>query len=332
MMPLNRDMNTLRDLTPETVDELFNIDTAVPTAAPCIICMIGIPGVGKTSGHTELYKAGIIAPHTYATINLDTLLESLKVFRAASSMAYALKQEHSELVKFGTIQAYTGHTDDLGLFKWYNTSHNAIAGTNKSGKNAIAKFDKIRAKYRDLPPGEFPSITEHSEMAFERAMAKSVNIVYETTLSVQAKDKRVPKIDRIMELITRFPQYRLIIFHVKGAIGDVAERISSRQEYITPYLKQPFYRHMTTREDVLAKIDKGNYDAVTQLRAQYPGQIVFMDYETVMNRGRLAPPRSFETRKYVRRIKNIYGNNYNSGYNANSNNSRRRSRSGSNNR
>jgi DNA polymerase III alpha subunit (gram-positive type) len=39
--------------------------------------MIGIPGVGKTSGHTELYKAGIIAPHTYATINLDKIISDM---------------------------------------------------------------------------------------------------------------------------------------------------------------------------------------------------------------------------------------------------------------
>lgn len=330
-------METLSDLTDEKVDELFHIHSAPSVEDPVFIFMVGVPGVGKTTGHKELHRRGFLPPHRYATINLDTLLESLKVFRAASSMAHLLKQHHKELIKFGTIQLYQSHKNDLGIFKWYDESREELL---KHMPHTVKQLDTIRAKYATAPaPAEagagaeavaYPSIQDLTQAAIQRAVAKSVSIVYETTLSVP-KSGRVAKVDEVIKLVGS--RYRVLVFHVQGAISEVAARIHGRQEFSTPYLAFPFHRPMTTAEDVLVKIDKGNYDAIKALKTQYPPeQIRFDEYMTVMNARRLPPRRSFTMRKQRHRIKTVYGSNSHnnrnsSGYSADRSASRSRSRS-----
>jgi adenylate kinase family enzyme len=317
-------METLSDLTDEKVDELFHINSAPSVEDPVFVFMVGVPGVGKTTGHKELHKRGYLAPHSYATINLDTLLESLKVFRAASSMAHLLKQHHKELIKFGTIQLYQSHKDDLGIFKWYDDSREELL---KRMPHTVKQLDTIRAKYAlaAATATAYPSIQDLTQSALQRAIAKSVNIVYETTLSVP-KTGRVAKVEEVLKLVGS--HYRILVFHVQGAISEVALRIHGRQEFSTPYLALPFYRPMTTAEEVLGKIDKGNYDAIKALMAQYPEQIRFDEYKTVMNERRLPLRRSFTMRKQRHRIKTVYGpNKSSSGYSADRSASRSRSKS-----
>ena len=320
-------METLSDLTDEKVDELFHINSAPSVADPVFVFMVGVPGVGKTTGHKELHKRGFLAPHSYATINLDTLLESLKVFRAASSMAYLLKQKHKELVKFGTIQLYQSHKNDLGIFKWYDDSREELF---KHMPHTVKQLDTIREKYAaaSAEAVAYPSIQDLTQAALSRAIAKSTNIVYETTLSVP-KTGKVAKVDEVMKLVG--DRYRILVFHVQGAVSEVAARIHGRQEFSTPYLTLPFQRPMTTAEDVLVKIDKGNYDAIKALMAQYPERIRFDEYMTVMNERRLPPRRSFTMRKQRHRIKTVYGprrtSRNSSGYSADRSASRSKSKS-----
>jgi len=339
-------METLSDLTDEKVDALFHINSAPSVAEPMFVFMVGVPGVGKSTGHKELHRRGYVSPHSYATINLDTLLESLKVFRAASSMAHLLKQHHKELIKFGTIQLYQSHKDDLGIFKWYDDSREELL---KRMPHTVKQLDTIREKYASATAESvaYPSIQDLTQAALSRAIAKSVNIVYETTLSVpksaakQHSPGRIAKVDEVMKLVGS--RYRMLVFHVQGAIPEVAARIHGRQEFSTPYLTLPFHRPMTTAEDVLVKMDRGNYDAIKALKAQYPEQIRFDEYVTVMDASRLPPRRTFTMRKQRHKLKTIYGSNSNrhssnnrhssSGYSADRSTSRsktrNRSRSGS---
>lgn len=330
-------METLSDLTDEKVDELFHINSAPSVGTPVFVFMVGVPGVGKTTGHKELHRRGFLPPHSYATINLDTLLESLKVFRAASSMAYLLKQKHKELVKFGTIQLYQSHKNDLGIFKWYDDSREELL---KHMPRTVKQLDTIREKYATASAdatatapasaGAFPSLQDLTQTAIQRAIAKSVNIVYETTLSVP-KTGRVAKVDEVMKLVG--DRYRVLVFHVQGDVSEVAARIHGRQEFSTPYLAFPFQRPMTTAEDVLVKIDKGNYDAIKALKTQYsPERIHYDEYRTVMDPRRLPPRRSFTMRKQRHRIKTVYGPRRNSsrsssGYSADRSASRSKSKS-----
>ena len=329
-------METLSDLTDEKVDELFHINSALSVGDPVFVFMVGVPGVGKTTGHKEIHKRGFLPPHSYATINLDTLLESLKVFRAASSMAYLLKQKHKELVKFGTIQLYQSHKNDLGIFKWYDDSREELF---KHMPRTVKQLDTIREKYATASAEAvaYPSLQDLTQAALSRAIAKSVNIVYETTLSVpksvakqHSSTGRVAKVDEVMKLVG--DRYRVLVFHVQGAISEVAARIHGRQEFSTPYLAFPFQRPMTTAEEVIGKIDKGNYDAIKALMAQYPEQIRFDEYRTVMDPRRLPPRRSFTMRKQRHRITTVYGptkNRSSSGYSADRSASRSKSRSNS---
>ena len=309
-------MDTLSDLTDETVDRLFRTDLARPEERPVFLFLIGIPGVGKSSAHKELQKRGYVAPHGYATVNLDTLLESLKVFRQASSMAHLLKQHHKELVKFGTVQVYQSHKEDLGLFKWYDDIHEQLM---KRAPVTVKQLDVLRSKYAaaSANPTVFSSIQELGEQGLQRAMERSVPIVYETTLSVP-RSGRVKKVDDLMALVKRFPQYRVILFHVQGSIEDVATRLNSRQEFRTPSLSMPFYRPMTTALNVLSKIDKGNYDAVKALLEQYPGQIHMDTFMTKLDMSKMPRARSFTLRKQRQKLKTVYGSgSHRSGYSAN---------------
>jgi hypothetical protein len=54
-------MLSLSDLTEERVDHLFHIDRATPVTAPVFLLMVGLPGVGKSSGHREAIERGYVA-------------------------------------------------------------------------------------------------------------------------------------------------------------------------------------------------------------------------------------------------------------------------------
>ena len=98
----------LSDLTPQAVDTLYGIDSAQPSDTPTFLFLVGAPGAGKSSGHARAIEAGILQAGNYATINMDTLLESLLPFRAASAMAHFMKRRPAthDLTRFASISAY----------------------------------------------------------------------------------------------------------------------------------------------------------------------------------------------------------------------------------
>ena len=301
-------MDTLEDLTDETVDNIFHITEASPTTHPVFLIIVGVPGVGKSSAHKEAVKRGYIPAHDYATINLDTLVESLKVFRAASSMAHFLKLQNKD-VKFGTIRAYQSKRQNMELFDWYDKLHNTL------DPHTTKRLDKIRSRYATATTIQPNSIQELSELAIQRAIQKQVSIVYETTLSFNKAEKRVKKVDAIMELVKDTP-YRVIILHIVAPIDEIATRIHHRQEFQTPSLSMPFYRHMTTSETVLSKIDKENKESVDWTRATYPSVLIDV-MEATMNASRLPKPKRYTVRKQRHKLTSIFGpSRSTSGYSA----------------
>ena len=306
-------MLSLSDLTEERVDHLFHIDKATPVTAPVFLLMVGLPGVGKSSGHKEAIGRGYVPKHNYATINLDTLIESLQVFRSASSMAHLLKQKDPESVKFGTITAYTSKKNDFGLFKWYDN-------ISKSLKPAMSRrLSKIRNRYTSKTAEQPHSVQELADLAIQRAIDKSVNIVYETTLSA-TKAGKVTKIDELMKKLEKAPHsYRVILLHIIAPIPDVSTRITHRQEYKTPYLNVPFYRFMTPSHTVLTSIDTGIHRAIDIIGTTYP-EIVISGYDVPMNASKLPKKRKFSTRKQLRKLATVFESpKSTSGYSANNN-------------
>jgi hypothetical protein len=299
----------LSGLTSAVVDRLYGIASARPVAAPTFVILAGAPGVGKSSGHAFAQARGLLPvdPRDYATINLDTLLESLAPFRAASSMAHFLKQNPATrpLTHFASIVAYGSRRENLGLFKWYDEAQPALAAADPE---TVAVFNAVRAEFAPLAdaaaaPGRLLDI---NAAAIERAVAARVPIVWETTLSLSAKTGRVAKIDDLMSVLRGTP-YRVALIHMTGDPTDIARRIAARQNYGMPYEVPPYYRYVKTTPEAVAETTTATATAVAALRRQYRGRIEFHEDALVMEPSRLPPPRRFNRSLQRNRIAAFYG-------------------------
>jgi predicted ABC-type ATPase len=295
----------LSDLTPNRVDALYNIDGAQPSAEPMFLFLVGAPGSGKSSGHARAFDAGILQPGDYATINLDTLLESLIPFRAASSMAQYLKRNPKtrDLVHFGSIGAYGTRKENLGLFKWYDEAHDAL---EEADPVTIQQFNRVRAQFAPLKDQESRErLLDINEAALQRAIDKRINIVYETTLSL-TKEGRVNKVDAIMKQLKKRP-YRVVFYHVTGSPEDVAQRIRARQDHGTPQEPYPFYRYVSLKH--VAESVRDTKEAFDAVHKQYKKVAIFDEFVNTMVPMRLPAEnrRSSSTRR--RRIVSAYGPN-----------------------
>ena len=296
----------LSALTDAVVDRLYNIDGAAPDAHPTFVWLVGSPGAGKSTGHARAIEAGLLPAGNYATINLDTLLESLLPFRAASAMGYYVKHAMPEAdAKFSSIFAYGTRKENMGLFKWYNTAHNALATADPASVEAL---NRIRAVFEPLRDQEAAArLLDLNEAAIERAVARSVPIVYETTLSLN-KSGKVQKVEDIMALLKRAgPQYRVVFYHVHGPPEEVAARIAARQEYGMPYEELPFYRYVAAKPEAVAEYMEKTAEAFAAVKKKYAkAGIVFEEWENRMDPARLPPAREFNATSYLRRIENAY--------------------------
>lgn len=299
----------LSALTPATVDRLYGIDRAAPTPRPVFVILAGSPGAGKSSGHVAAAALGLLpAGSPYATINLDTLLESLAPFRAASSMAHFLKQDPvaREIARFASIAAYGTRRENLGLFKWYDTARPELAAAGVDPKT-LAAFNSVRAEFAPLTDAEAPArLLDINAAAMQRAVAKRVPIVWETTLSLAARSGRVAKIDDLMEELAGTP-YRVVIIHVTGDPAAIAARIRARQEYGMPYEVPPYYRYVKATPESVAEYVAANAEAVAALRRQYRDRIEFHVVTPVMDPARLPRERNLDAALQRARIAAFYG-------------------------
>lgn len=306
-------IDKLSDLTPAVVDHLYRIDRAAPQAAPTFVLLVGAPGVGKSSGHAFAIENGLLPSHGYVTINLDTLLESLAPLRAASAMGYVATHKPSvkDLAKFSTLQSYGSRHENVGAFKWYNTAHPAM---READPELVDALNGVRERFMPLRNIELPkgsSLMDINEAAIERAVERSVPIIYETTLSLNKKEGRVIKLDKIMALLdAKGAQYRVVLIHMTAPPEEIAMRIHHRQEFGMPYEEMPFYRYVPADPadpKAIVAMAKGTAEAVLAIEEQYDGRIDVIPLETAMNASRLAAPRNFNNVALVRRIRNVYG-------------------------
>jgi len=296
----------LSDLTPHAVDTLYGIDSATPSDTPTFLFLVGAPGAGKSSGHARAIEAGILppGPHGYATINMDTLLESLLPFRAASAMAHFLKRQPAthNLTRFASISAYGTRKENLGLFKWYDDAHAAL---EEADPTSIRAFNRVRGQFAHLHGHEASErLLEINETALERAIHRRINIVYETTLSL-TRAGRVNKVDAIMRALTHTP-YRVVFYHITGHPEEIATRIRARQEHQTPQDQYPYYRYLPSNPERVAEYIKATAMGFAAVRKQYAKVATFEEYENRMDPARLPAEnrRTASTRR--RRIASAY--------------------------
>lgn len=255
------------------VDQIYNIDTALKRDEPVFLFLIGSPGAGKSSGHTEAKSAGLI-PDNYATLNVDLLLESLIPFRASSSMAHLLKHipETKEFVKFSTIPAYGSKKEDVGMFKWYDDSKKHFKDLADKSLNQIRDVYELLSKKNATA-----KLLDIHEKAIQRAIKKKINIVLETTLSL--KGTRVKKVDEIMKMLEKTP-YKVVFYHVYGKPDEVASRLRVRQEYEMPHDDFPYYRYVPANVEAVKEYMKSNKEAFDALKTQYT-HATFGEFENI---------------------------------------------------
>jgi len=297
----------LSALTDAVVDRLYNIDSAVPEEHPAFIWLVGSPGAGKSTGHARAIEAGLLPAGRYATINLDTLLESLTPFRAASSMGYYVKHAMPDAeAKFSSLFAYGTRKENLGLFKWYNTAHANLAARDPAATSAL---NRVRAVFEPLRDQEAAArLLDLNEAAIQRAVERSIPIVYETTLSLN-KSGRVQKVEDIMALLKRAgPQYRVVFYHVYGPPDEVAARIQARQEHGMPYEEMPFYRYVPVKSEAIAESIEKTAEAFAAVRKKYAkAGVVFEEWENRLDAARLPPAREFNGPAFLNRVVRAYG-------------------------
>jgi hypothetical protein len=269
--------------------------------------MVGIPGVGKSTGHVEAIKSSLLPDDgNYATVNLDSLLENLLPFRAASSMAHLLRQKHADLVRFASLPGYMSKKENLGMFKWYDEGRDALAAVDPK---TVAALNRVRETYRPYTGMETDSnLIAINDAAIERAIHKGVNVVYETTFSLRAKDNKVGKFEDIMAIIKDSKQpYRVVVYFIHSDPGAVAFRVGARQEYGMPAEEYPFYRYVPISAAATRVMQDKMAAAVAAVQKRWePKGVVFATFENVLDPERLMSMRPLNLSAQRRKIVGAY--------------------------
>lgn len=293
----------LSALRPAIVDSLFGTATATPKDEPKFIWLVGAPGVGKSTGHRVAIVESLLTPNDYATINVDTLLESLLPFRVGSALGHLVTHAFPDeaTIKFSSIGAYQTKKENVGAFGWYNTVHPTI---EEKDPVLVAELNGLRVPFFPLKDKEKSrSLLDKTEAAIHRAIAKRVDIVYETTLSVNSAG-RVAKFDDIMEELKGTP-YSVYVIHLTAPTENISRRLESRQEFSMPYEERPLYR--TVPEKMTTGFVAATAAGVAALREQYAGSgVVFHEIENPADAGRATAHHAFNVGEQLERISSAY--------------------------
>lgn len=282
----------LSGLTPAVVDGIYNISGAKSDAAPHFVFLIGSPGAGKSSGHGAAIGAGLIPAGNYATINLDSLLEHLAPYRAGTAIGHLLK------LKSASITAYAAKKENLGMFKGYNEGRAAVDPAIR------ADIDLVREQWESPSPITAFNIMDINDAAIKRATKRKVNVIYETTFTLN-KDGRVKKFDDILKLLVGTP-YQVAVIHVTAAPGDIAARLEARQEYGMPAEALPYYRQVSPA--MAGKFVQDNALAYHTLEGEFaPKGVTFMEIQNPLDPARLPAPHAISPAEQLERIIEAYG-------------------------
>jgi hypothetical protein len=260
--------------------------------------MVGAPGAGKSSGHRYMIENDLLEEGNYATINLDTLLESLTPFRTGSVMGYTVSKMFPN-IKFSSIGSYQSKKENVGAFGWYNTARPML---EERDPDLVGTLNAIRSQYAHLTDKEKSrSLITKNDAALQRAVSKGVDIVYETTLSV-GSGGRITKVDELMPLLAE-KGYTVKIVHVTASPKNIAARVTARQEHGMPYEERPFYRVVPAF--LTSKLVAGTAEGVAAIAVQYPDTEI-ITIENPADPTRIPPVREFIPANMIGRIMAAY--------------------------
>lgn len=331
----------LSDLTPEVVDSLYGIDKATPVADPVFVFMIGSPGAGKSQGHAQLAELEILKDKNYCTINLDSLLESLKPFRAGSAIGHLLKMYLGESYPKVSMDApksaprpktpsfihtYQSTAENVGAFSFYNDPYTRTSLENavleKLGANYVEEVEAaarrneifgtlnaVRERFPKEAAGAESIIVKNTE-AIIRAIGKGINIVYETTFDVSA-DGIVKKFDGLYKKLQSTPYYIHVLL-IDDETSHIQKKIKARQEYGMPYENYPFYRYVPFGSSIVDMYRDRNNKAVSAIADAIVGgkydatKVLIHTHTSKFNESRLNPAIEFNFMSQLDRIKKAY--------------------------
>ncbi len=291
-------------MNPMQVDFLFGMYDSRGTPLltvkdnPTFVFLIGAPAAGKSTGHTLLQERGIVhrkgadGPRDYATINVDTLLESLIPFREATATAAKMG------IPLTALRGYSSKEPNLGFMsglqkELFPENVEERAGAKKKVKVAkaaappsaefekkkecapSAEFEEKKAKcapilkeiigsYADILKGESmpQNLNQIMDDAIRRIIDARVDIVYETTFS---SDKKFMELYEVLKGTPYMNQIK--IMHIQGNPYDVGTKAELRQRYGMLSEPVPFQRMVPTKPDIVADLIQKNQTVFNQLRA-----------------------------------------------------------------
>jgi hypothetical protein len=302
-------------MNPMQVDFLFGMYDSRRTPLltvkekPTFVFLIGAPAAGKSTGHTLLQERGIVqrkgeaGPRDYATINVDTLLESLIPFREATATAakmgvpltalrgYVSKQPNLGFVSGLQKELFPENVEEKAITKKKVKVANATAAPSaafEEEKKATCTpiLKEIIGSYADILEGKpMPkNLNQIMDDAIRRIIKAQVDIVYETTFS---SDK---KFMELYEVLKGTPyKDNIKIMHIQGNPGNVGTKAELRQRYGMPSESVPFQRLVPTTPDIVADLIKKNQTVFDQLRAAAPPGVSFIEQGPIPYNASKAP-------------------------------------------
>jgi hypothetical protein len=293
-------------MNPMQVDFLFGLYDSRGTPLltvkekPTFVFLIGAPAAGKSTGHTLLQERGIVhrkgkdGSRDYATINVDTLLESLIPFREATATAAKMG------VPLTALRGYVSKQPNLGFVsglqkELFPENVEEKAGAKKKGKVANAEavpsaafeekktmctpiLKEIIGSYADILAGKpMPkNLNQIMDDAIRRIIDARVDIVYETTFS---SDKKFMELYEILKGTPYMGQ--IIIMHIQGNPDNVGTKAELRQRYGMLSEPVPFQRLVPTNLTHVADLIQKNQTVFDQLRTMAPPGVSFIEQEPI---------------------------------------------------
>jgi predicted ABC-type ATPase len=254
----------LNELTPDVVDHLFGTATAAPptTRPPTFLFLVGAPGSGKSSGHSRAIADGILTSGNYTTINLDTLLESLVPFRASTAMAQHIGKVLSPL------PGYMSKNQNMGFLRRFGEKYAEVKPYIPADQQA--QIDSVVSVYSGLAsqPKATQNLIQITDAAIQRAIAKRVDIVYETTFS------NTKKFEELFQVLQP-AGYHTFLYYIDASQPNVSARLAARQNFQMPASEFPFQRFVDSTAEEVTKLLQKNKESVAVIQQKYEGNPAF---------------------------------------------------------
>jgi predicted ABC-type ATPase len=186
---------------------------------PTFVLLIGTPGSGKSTALARLPELVGLDPEEAVQISLDSLVESVKPFRA----------ETAEIAR-------------TMLAELTNVSANNVSTIAAQTSGPYLRFMKSKKNNRKGRVGQpLPmSLNEMRYALLEAALAQGKNIIYERTISDPKKD--ILKTEVFDKIRASGKPYKIFVVYTKIDDVDVLRERLRRRPLLMMERKPPFFR------------------------------------------------------------------------------------------